>query len=88
MLACTYLTQRCYQELRWDNVSITQTDMSDISSKGGQVTVNPLTPTSGQNRISPYNVNTTSTRWVMRIKKNITFGIIGWSNVKFSKLTL
>ena len=37
---------------------------------------------------SPYNINTISTRWVMRIKKNINLGIIGWSNTKFSELTL
>ena len=43
-------------------MSIRQTDMSDISSKGGQVTVNPLIPMSDQNSISPHNVNTKSTR--------------------------
>ena len=37
---------------------------------------------------SPYNINTISTRWVIRIKKNINLGIIGWSNTKFSELTL
>ena len=42
--------------------------------------LNPLTPISNQNRISLYNINTISTRQVMRIKKNI--------NTKFSKLTL
>ena len=35
------------------------------------VTFNPLTPTSDQDRISPYNINTTSSRQVIRIKKNI-----------------
>ena len=38
--------------------------------------LNPLTPMSDQNRISPYNINTVSTRQVMRIKKNINLGII------------
>ena len=38
--------------------------------------VNPFTPMSDQDRISPYNINTISTRLVMRIKKNITLGII------------
>ena len=33
--------------------------------------LNPLTPMYDQDRISPYNINTISTRWVMRIKKNI-----------------
>ena len=34
--------------------------------------VNPLTPTSDQYRISPYNINTISSRQVMRIKKIIS----------------
>ena len=41
------------------------------------VTINPLTPMSDQDRISPYNINTILTRQVMRIKKNINLGIIG-----------
>ena len=32
-------------------------------------TLNPLTPMSDQDRISPYNINTISSRKVMRIKK-------------------
>ena len=32
---------------------------------------NPFTPTSDQDRTSPYNINTISCRQVMRIKKNI-----------------
>ena len=48
----------------------------------------PLTPMSDQDRISPYSINTISTRQVMRIKKNINLGIISWSNTKFSELTL
>ena len=31
--------------------------------------LNPLTPMSDQDRISPYNINTISSRQVMRIKK-------------------
>ena len=49
---------------------------------------NPLTPMSDQDRIFPDNVNTISTREVMRIKKNTNFGITSWSNSKFSDLTL
>ena len=49
--------------------------------------LNPITPMSDQDRISPYNINTISSRQVMRIKKNINKGIISWSNTKFSKLT-
>ena len=33
--------------------------------------VNPLTPTSDQDRISLYNINTMASRQVMRIKKKI-----------------
>ena len=47
--------------------------------------VNPLTPMSDQDRISPYNINTISSRQVMRIKKNINEGMISWSTTKFSK---
>ena len=50
--------------------------------------INPLTPISDQDRISPYNINTISTRKVMRIKKNINLGIIDWSITKFPDLTL
>ena len=42
---------------------------------------------SDQDRISPYNINTISSKQMMRIKKNINKGIINWSNTKFSKLT-
>ena len=43
---------------------------------------------SDQQRISPYNFNTTSSRQVIRIKKNINKEIISLSNTKFSELTL
>ena len=48
--------------------------------------INPLTPISDQDRISPYNVNTISSRQVMRIEKNINRGIISqyqilWTNI-------
>ena len=36
----------------------------------------PFTPTSDQDRISPYKINTLSSRQVMRIEKNINHGII------------
>ena len=38
--------------------------------------INSLTPISDQDRISPYNINTTSSRQVMRIEKNVNYGII------------
>ena len=47
---------------------------------------NPLTPMSDRDGISSYNVNTISSRQVMRIKKNIHLGIISWSNTKLSEL--
>ena len=43
---------------------------------------------SDQDRISPNNINTMSSRLVMRIEKNINLGIISWSNTKFSERTL
>ena len=48
--------------------------------------INPLTPVSDQDRISPYYIYTISHRQVMRIKKNINYGITNWFNTKFSKL--
>ena len=42
---------------------------------------------SDQDKISPYNINTTSSRQVMSLKKNINEGIVNWSNTKFSKVT-
>ena len=50
--------------------------------------INPLIPVSDEDRISSYNISTISTRIVMRKKKNINLRIIGWSNTKFSELTL
>ena len=49
--------------------------------------LNPLTPVSDQNRISPYYIYTISCRKAMRIKKNINYEITNWSDTKFSKLT-
>ena len=40
-----------------------------------------------QERISPHNINTISTRQVMRIKKNINLGVINKYYIKFSELT-
>ena len=48
----------------------------------------PLTPMSDQDQISLYNINTLSTKWVTRTKKNINSGMISWSNAKFSEQTL
>ena len=46
-----------------------------------------LSPTSDQDRISPNTISTISSGQVMRKKKD-QFEVIGWSNSKFSKLTL
>ena len=54
----------------------------------GDFVFNPLAPISDQDRISPHGIDTISSRQLMRIKKNINKGNIGWSNTKFSKLTL
>ena len=48
----------------------------------------PLAPMSDQDIISPYHVNTLSTIQMMRIQRNINFGIFSWSNTKFSELTI
>ena len=49
--------------------------------------LNPLTLMSDQDRISSYNINTISNRYVTTIKKNVNERIINWSNTKFFKLT-
>ena len=59
-----------------------------IQSDKLTVSFKPLTLMSDQDRISPYNINTISARYVMRIKKNINLGMISWSNIKFYELTL
>ena len=38
--------------------------------------INPLPAMSDRDRISPYNINTISSRQVMRIKKNINQGLL------------
>ena len=38
--------------------------------------LSPFNHTSDQDRISPYNINTISSRQVMRIEKNINHGIV------------
>ena len=56
--------------------------------------VNPLTPISDEDRISPNNINTISSRQVVRIKKYINLGyyyyywVINLFTIKFSELTL
>ena len=57
MLSCrSEITSKC-----WKNKKVAQWH--------NQVLLNPLTPMSDQDRISPYNIHTISSRQVMRIKK-------------------
>ena len=42
---------------------------------------------SDQDRISPYYIYTMSCKQVMRIKKNINYGITEWSDTKLPKQT-
>ena len=53
-----------------------------IISKVLRSQVNPLTPMSDEDRISPNRINTISSRQVVRIKKYINLGIISRSNTK------
>ena len=43
---------------------------------GNKEFVNPLTPMSDQDRISPYNINTISSRQMMRMNKKINQEIV------------
>ena len=63
---------------------------AECVSRDGDVwcQLNPSTPMSDQDRISPYNINTKSRRQEMRTKKSINKGVISWSNTKFSEVTL
>ena len=47
---------------------------------------NPLTPMSDQDRISPCNENTISSRRVIGIKNIINQGITSWSNTNLFEL--
>ena len=48
-------------------------------------TVSLSTLISDQDRIPPHNIDTISSRQVIRREKNINYEIISWSNTKFSK---
>ena len=79
------LTLRCAHGPRWLTRLIL--DQTAILFKLPNQ-INPLTPRSDQDRISPYNTNTISTRQVMRVKETINLEIISWSNTRFFELTL
>ena len=79
------LTLRCAHGPRWLTRLIL--DQTAILFKLPNQ-INPLSPRSDQDRISPYNTNTISTRQVMRVKETINLEIISWSNTRFFELTL
>ena len=47
-----------------------------VASPVSLSSLNPLTPMSDQDRISPHNISTISNRQVMRIKKNMNKGLL------------
>ena len=49
--------------------------MNQLSESMNEL-INPFTPMSDQDRISPFNINAISTREVMGIKKKFNLGII------------
>ena len=53
-----------------------------------RVIINTLTPRSDQHEISLYNINSLSSRQVMRIANIINYGLLPWCKTKFSELTL
>ena len=59
-------------------VSIFQTliNLFSLESTGANRYLNPYTPMSDQDKISPYSINTISSRQVIRIKKNIIRGLL------------
>ena len=65
---------------------LTLTTTAFIKNITDTLYLSPFTPVSDQDKISPYNINTMSSRQVMRINKNINWGMHSWSNTKFSKL--
>ena len=71
--------QRCYQ-VGWA--------VSGFDALNSLTHINPLTPMSDRDRISPYSIDIMSSRQVVRIKKYINLGIISRSNTNFSELTL
>ena len=56
---------------------VAKNNMLELTDQFTQTELNLLTPMSDQDRISPDNIVTISTRSVMRIKENINLGIIG-----------
>ena len=55
-----------------NKIAIKEENNNNLFPPQGHLTLNPFTPMSDQDRISPYNINIISSRQVMRIKKNIS----------------
>ena len=60
----------------WESVALKATEKAINTLPVTCRRLNPFTPTSDQDRISPYNINTISSREVTRIEKNVNHGII------------
>ena len=56
------------------NFATRKTVLSLRIAKNGEYFKNPLTPVIDRDKISPYNINTISSRQVMRIKTILTKG--------------
>ena len=54
---------------------LTLTTTTFIKNITDTLYLSPFTPVSDQDKISPYNINTMSSRQVMRINKNINWGM-------------
>ena len=54
----------------------------------GKYFLNPFNAVNDQERISPYNISTISSRQVMRIQNNINQGIISRSSTSFSSTNI
>ena len=61
--------------------------LKNVLNWGISLEINLLAPISDQDRSFLDTINTILSRQMMRIKKNINWGIISWCNTKFSKLT-
>ena len=66
-LILNYLRERFGEKMN----QLTQKEITEMITSVKKNFVNPLTPMSDQNRVSPYNINTISARKVTRIYMKI-----------------
>ena len=66
-LILNYLRERFGEKMN----QLTQKEITEMINSVKKNFVNPLTPMSDQNRVSPYNINTISARKVTRIYMKI-----------------